>query len=74
MKAAISDPTAGKRARAIRAWPEAPVLVLDPADPRCGRLFAFGVEDGASSADSERDPTEAGVRDVPAAWRADGPR
>lgn len=36
MRPAILDPTAGERARAIRARPTAPKSIPDPTDPRYG--------------------------------------
>jgi hypothetical protein len=34
----LQDPTAGRRARAIREDPGAPELIRDPTDPRYGEL------------------------------------
>lgn len=40
MRPSVLDPTAGETARAARAHPEAIRRVLDPTDPRFGRLSA----------------------------------
>lgn len=42
MRPQTSDPTAGKRARAIHAHPETPQRIQDPTDPRYG----FGTAQG----------------------------
>ena len=42
MRPPILDPTAGETARAARAHPEAAQRVLDPTDPRFGRVSTAG--------------------------------
>lgn len=42
MRPRVLDPTAGETARAARAHPEAVRRVLDPTDPRFGRLSPPG--------------------------------
>ena len=42
MRPRILDPTAGETARAARAHPEAIRRVLDPTDPRFGKLSSAG--------------------------------
>lgn len=42
MRPPILDPTAGKTARATRARPEPAHRVLDPTDPRFGRVSTAG--------------------------------
>ena len=41
MRPPMSDPTAGERARSIRAHPGAPHVVVDPTDPNYG-MFRVG--------------------------------
>jgi hypothetical protein len=48
----LQDPTAGRRARAIREDPGAPELIRDPTDPRCGELSDPGAPELI------RDPTD----------------
>lgn len=38
MRSTILDPTAGKRARRIRAHPEGPERISDPMDSRFGEI------------------------------------
>lgn len=56
MRRQTFDPTAGERAREIRAHPGTPQRITDPLDPRYRELI-FGV---AEHADSQRisDPTD----------------
>ena len=42
MRPPILDPTGGETARATRAHPEAAQPVLDPTDPRFGRVSTAG--------------------------------
>jgi hypothetical protein len=57
MRPPTLDPTAGERAREIRAYPAAPRRILDPTNPHCGEL---SVDPGEHAADSQRvfDPTD----------------
>lgn len=57
MRRPIFDPTAGERARAIRARPGDPQLVLDPTDPRY-RELRLADEDPASEPQRIFDPTD----------------
>lgn len=56
MKPSTLDPTAGERARRIRAHPWTDRLIPDPTDPRCGRL-----SDWENAREPQRivDPTDA---------------
>jgi hypothetical protein len=56
MRPPILDPTAGKRARAIRAHLAAVVRIPDPTDPRCGELMPDTPEHGG--AHRNFDPTD----------------
>lgn len=40
MRSPALDPTAGERARRIRAHPDAPLRISDPMDSRYGTLMA----------------------------------
>jgi hypothetical protein len=57
MRRPTFDPTAGERARAIRARPGAPQLILDPTHPRYRELRLAG-EGLASDARRILDPTD----------------
>jgi hypothetical protein len=57
MRQPTLDPTAGQRARAIRAFPTAPRRILDPTDPRCGELLRAAPEDGGARTRRIVDPT-----------------
>ena len=56
MRRPTFDPTAGERAREIRAHPRTPQPITDPVDPRCGELISGAAE----HAESQRifDPTD----------------
>ena len=56
MRPPILDPTAGETARAARAHPEAAQRVLDPTDPRFGRVPTAG--DPAGEVPRMFDPTD----------------
>ena len=47
MRSALLDPTAGARARRIRAHPEAPERISDPMDSRYGETAENGPAFGA---------------------------
>lgn len=56
MRPLTLDPTAGKRARAIRVHPEVPQPVSDPTDARYGRLMR--VTRGRTGEQRNWDPTD----------------
>jgi hypothetical protein len=58
MRPPTLDPTAGERARAIRANPGAVTRITDPMDPRCGEM---PLDPRRPRADAQRvvDPTDA---------------
>lgn len=45
MRPTTTDPTAGKRARRIRAFQGMPQRIVDPTDPRCRGDSAHGVNE-----------------------------
>jgi hypothetical protein len=55
MRPQTFDPTAGERAREIRAHPGRPQRITDPTDPRYGKLLDHA---GASDAQRIVDPTD----------------
>jgi hypothetical protein len=57
MRPPLLDPTAGERARAIRARPGVPQPIFDPTDPRCPEV-SFANEDPAADARAIFDPTD----------------
>jgi hypothetical protein len=52
----MSDPTAGERARSIRAHPGAPQVVVDPTDPNYG-MFPGGALGAIDERPYRFDPT-----------------
>jgi hypothetical protein len=57
MRPPTSDPTAGERAREIRAHPAAPHPIVDPTDPRHG-TSPGGARAPSGAAGRVLDPTD----------------
>jgi len=51
MRSALLDPTAGARARRIRAHPDSPERISDPMDPRYGGTTDSGPAAGTRIVD-----------------------
>jgi hypothetical protein len=64
MRPPVLDPTAGERARAIRAHPGAPQRI-DPTDPRYGELL-LDTRKQASDPPRSLDPTDPEYGELPA--------